>query len=89
MAQRDWQSRDTHVLGVFLGSDEGDPVVFLLNPTAEPVTFRLPPRRFGLEWALELSTALPDAAEELYRGRAAVEVARPLARFSSAASGRR
>ena len=62
------------MLGVFLGSDEGDPVVFLLNPTAEPVTFRLPPRRFGLEWGLELSTALPDAAGELYRGRAAVEV---------------
>ncbi len=74
MAQRDWQSSDTHVLGVFLGSEEGDPVVFLLNPTAEPVTFRLPPRRFGFEWVLELSTALPDAAGELYRGRAAVEV---------------
>ena len=74
MAQRDWQSPDTHVLGVFLSSDEGDSVVFLLNPTANTVTFRLPPRRFGLEWTHELSTALPEAAGELYRGRAAVEV---------------
>jgi glycogen operon protein len=75
MAQRDWQTPETHELGVYLNSDEGDSVVFLLNPTPEAVTFRLPPRRFGFEWTLELATAMPDAADEVYRGRAAVEVA--------------
>ncbi len=74
MAQRDWQSHDTHELGVYLGNDEGDSVVFLLNPTSNPVTFRMPPRRFGYEWTLELASALTDAAGELFRGRAAVEV---------------
>jgi glycogen operon protein len=87
MAQRDWQSGDTRELGVFLNGDltgivspHGEPVsddsfVLLLNPTPEPLAFRLPPRRFGLEWALELSTVEPEAGAEHFLGRATVEVA--------------
>ena len=39
-----------------------------MNAEPDPVVFRLPPRRFGLEWALELSTAHPDATGETYAG---------------------
>ena len=46
----------------------------LLNATPDPVAFRLPPRRFGLEWALELSTADPDGGGEPYPGRSTLEV---------------
>jgi isoamylase len=86
MAQRDWQSRDFRELGVFLNGEEtgivdshGEPVVddsfvVLLNATAEDMVFRLPPRRFGSEWELELSTADPDAGAERYPGRASVDV---------------
>ena len=42
------------------------------TPTPEPLVYRLPPRRFGLEWELELTTADPDAAGETYRGRSSV-----------------
>ena len=71
MAQRDWQSDDLRRLGIFLNGQEtgltgpggepqsGSSFVLLVNPDPELVTFRLPPRRFGLEWALELSTAHP------------------------------
>jgi glycogen operon protein len=81
MAQRDWQDHGVRELGVFLNGEEtgitterGEPVhddsfVVLLNPTPEPVAFRLPPRRFGLEWALELSTAAPDDGHDHLPGR--------------------
>ncbi len=75
MTQRDWHMEDARELGLFLSGAEHDSFMFLLNPTSEPVTFRLPPRRFGFEWTLELSTFEPGAAGEFYRGRAAVEVA--------------
>ena len=87
MAQRDWQNDDLRRLGIFLNGQEtgltgpegesqsGSSFVLLVNPDHDLVTFRLPPRRFGLEWALELSTATPEAAGELYRGRSPVEVA--------------
>ena len=57
----------------------GDPVVddsfvVLLNATPDAVEFRLPPRRFGLEWELELATAEPEARGERLPGRSAVEV---------------
>jgi glycogen operon protein len=86
MAQRDWHSPDTRELGVFLNGEEtgivdprGEPVVdesfvVLLNATPDPVAFRLPPRRFGLEWALELSTADPDGGGEPYPGRSTLDV---------------
>ena len=38
-----------------------DTFLLLFNADHEPVTFTLPARRFGLRWALELSTAEPRA----------------------------
>jgi isoamylase len=78
MAQRDWQSDGTRVLGVFLNGDHaetpGGSFVAIVNATPDPLEFRLPPRRFALEWTLELSTADPDAHGIPYRGRSAIEV---------------
>jgi glycogen operon protein len=92
MAHRDWQNQELRELGVFLNGDElgltttgGEPVVddsfaVLLNATPEDVVFRLPPRRFGLEWELCLSTARPAAEPDRLPGRASLEVpARSLA----------
>jgi isoamylase len=71
MARRDWDSG--RALGVFLNGEEipdrtpdGGEIVdssflVLLNPTADPLAFRLPPARFARRWLLELSTADPDA----------------------------
>jgi glycogen operon protein len=87
MAQRDWQNPELRELGVFLNGDElglttgaGDPVdddsfSILLNATPAAVEFRLPPRRFGLEWELELATVDAGAGGSRVPGRAAVEVA--------------
>ena len=87
MAQRDWQNEELRRLGIFLNGQEtglsgpdGEPLsggsfVLLVNADPELVTFRLPPRRFGLEWALELSTAEPEAAAEPYPARSPVEIA--------------
>ncbi len=86
MAQRDWQGPEFRELGVFLNGEltgivdprgeavADDSFVVLLNPTPEEVVFRLPPRRFGLDWELELSTTDPDARAERYPGRSGVEV---------------
>jgi glycogen operon protein len=85
MAQRDWQSDETRVVGIFLNGEttglvtpDGEPITggsfcAIVNATPDPVDFRLPPRRFALEWALELTTADPEA-EGAYRGRSAIEV---------------
>jgi isoamylase len=71
MTIRDWDSPDSHALGVFLNGEALTDVTprgehqrdesFLLMFSAyyEPVTFRIPARRFGTRWALELSTAEP------------------------------
>jgi glycogen operon protein len=86
MAQREWQTPEMRELGVFLNGEElgltttgGEPVVddsfaVLLNATPEDVVFRLPPRRFGLEWELVLSTANPDLEADRLPGRSALEV---------------
>ena len=70
MAQRDWH--ELRHLGVFLNGQEtdlvtheGEPIVddsfiVFVNAEPEPLVFRLPPRRFGLEWMLELTTAHPE-----------------------------
>ncbi|HKO29232.1 MAG TPA: hypothetical protein VJU80_17365, partial [Solirubrobacteraceae bacterium] len=72
MTRRDWQGGE-HVLGLFLngkeiltpgprGEDvEDDSFVVLFNAEGEDRTFTLPRRRFGAQWALELSTADPEA----------------------------
>ena len=73
MTQRDWQ-QNGHVIGLFLNGQEfpyrgrtgeqivDDSFLLLINGYHEDMTFTLPGRRFGKSWALELSTADPDAA---------------------------
>ena len=87
MNRRDWESADVQIVGLFLNGQEigsrtpeGEPVVddsflLLLNARSEPVTFTLPPRRFGAAWEVELQTTDPDAQAATYpaRGEAAVE----------------
>ena len=74
MARREWES-DTKTIGLFLNGEEiptlnrrGERVLdesflLLFNAGLEPVTYRLPPRRFGARWKLELSTAEPELRE--------------------------
>jgi isoamylase len=86
MTQRDWRRDDGHALGVFLNGAEvrrlsqrghrlvDNSFVLLFNAHHEPLAFTLPPRRFGTRWALELSTAEPDAAEGAFTARGVVPV---------------
>jgi glycogen operon protein len=86
MTQKDWTREDAHALGVFLNGQEipartqrGEPIadhsfLILLNAHYEPITFTLPARRFGLRWALELSTADPNAEQAILQARAEVHV---------------
>jgi glycogen operon protein len=72
MTRRDWNSGEP-VLGMFLngreidtpgthGEDiEDDSFFVLFNAHWEDRTVTLPRRRFGARWALELSTADPEA----------------------------
>jgi glycogen operon protein len=72
MTRRNWQDGE-HVLGMFLNGREittpgpfGEDVVddsflVLFNGHYEDRSFILPRRRFGAQWALELSTADPSA----------------------------
>jgi glycogen operon protein len=73
MTQRDWQQTG-QVIGLFLNGQEfpyrgrhgerivDDSFLLLINGHHEDMTFVLPGRRYGQTWALELSTADPDAA---------------------------
>jgi glycogen operon protein len=75
MTQRDWRNTDGHAIGVFLNGDElnmttqsgeeleDESFLVLFNAHHEPLTFRLPTRRFGARWKLELSTAEPELEE--------------------------
>jgi isoamylase len=75
MTQRDWRNGEARAIGVFLNGDElrtktrqGEEVrdesfLLLFNAHHEPVTFRLPTRRFGTRWKLELSTLEPGLEE--------------------------
>jgi isoamylase len=72
MTQADWSRGDAFALGAFLNGSEiptvtahGEPVtddsfIVIFNAWREPVTFVLPPTRFGRRWAHELSTAKPE-----------------------------
>ncbi|HEX2044842.1 MAG TPA: hypothetical protein VHF23_04335, partial [Gaiellaceae bacterium] len=76
MTRRDWQNGEARALGVFLNGEEigrktpegervlDDSFLLLLNAHHEPVTFTLPPRRFGARWAVELSTVEPERRDE-------------------------
>ena len=73
MTRRDWDNTDARAIGVFLNGDElqaetrsGDEVrddsfLLLFNAYFDDVTFRLPARRLGLRWKLELRTGRFDA----------------------------
>ena len=85
MTRRDWQDGE-HVLGLFLngkeidspgprGQDiEDDSFLLLFNAHPEDRVFTLPRRRFGAQWALELSTAEPEAEPGSARYGARTEV---------------
>ena len=73
MTRKDWERGDASAIGAFLNgaeimaeTREGEPIVddsflVIFNAWQDPLTFRLPPVRFGRRWALELSTADPGA----------------------------
>ncbi|HVV58233.1 MAG TPA: glycogen debranching protein GlgX [Gaiellaceae bacterium] len=68
MTRRDWDNGDARAIGVFLNGDEldietqrGDEVrddsfLILFNGHYEDMRFRLPARRFGTRWEIELAT---------------------------------
>jgi glycogen operon protein len=68
MTRRDWDNKDARAIGVFLNGDEldaqspygeelrDDSFLLLFNSHFEEITFRLPARRFGTHWELELAT---------------------------------
>jgi isoamylase len=86
MTQRDWGRGDLGTIGLFLNGDEiptvsskGEEVVdesflLLFNAQHEPVTFKLPVRRFGARWKLEFSTAEPHLEEGEFSFAAREEV---------------
>ena len=86
MTIRDWHQEPGRTLGVFLNGDEiasrtahgedivDDSFLLLLNAHFEPVTFRLPTRRFGARWEAVLATG-DGAPEGPVGARADVQVA--------------
>jgi glycogen operon protein len=80
MARRDWDS-ERGAVGLFLNGDEirgrtrdgervrDDSFLVFFNAHPEPVTFLLPPRRFGARWELTLSTADPGAETTVHAAR--------------------
>jgi len=72
LTQRDWERHDLRSFGLFLNGQapsyfgvhgeeiRDDSWLLIFNAEPEEVTFRLPSRRFGARWELELSTAEPD-----------------------------
>ncbi len=88
MTRRDWQDGE-RVLGMFINGDEfpipdpegeeihDDSFVILFNAHHEDRTFVLPRRRFGAQWALELSTADPAAEAGSVHHDARAEVPAP------------
>jgi glycogen operon protein len=68
MTRRDWDNTQARAIGVFLNGEElgaetrrGDEVrdesfLLLFNAHYEDISFRLPARRFGSRWEVELST---------------------------------
>jgi len=68
MTRRDWDNTGSRAIGVFLNGDEiraetahgeevrDDSFLVLFNAHFEDIPFRLPARRFGTRWAVELST---------------------------------
>jgi glycogen operon protein len=73
MTRRDWDNTNARAIGVFLNGDEvgsearhgeelrDDSFLLLFNAHYEEIAFRLPARRFGTRWELELSTGVVQA----------------------------
>lgn len=71
MTPRDWEEGAERCVGLFLNGEElshpegeGESAraasfLVLVNASAEPRPFVLPPRRFGASWVIELDTARP------------------------------
>jgi glycogen operon protein len=76
MTRRNWQDDGARCLGVFLngqelpGTDDAgeritdDSFLVLFNGGGEEMGFRLPTRRFGAMWTVELTSAEPDLMPE-------------------------
>jgi len=72
MTRRDWENGDARAIGVFMNGDEvqmearrgeelrDDSFLLLFNAHFEDISFRLPARRFGLHWEIELTTGRCD-----------------------------
>ena len=72
MTRRDWENAEARAIGVFLNGDEvqaearrgeelrDDSFLLLFNAHFEDVPFRLPARRFGTRWEIELATGRCD-----------------------------
>src|SRR4051812_25050890 len=68
MTRRDWDNTGSRAIGVFLNGEElrsetshgaeerDDSFLLLFNAHFEDISFRLPARRFGTRWTVELST---------------------------------
>ena len=86
MTRRDWDRGDALTLGVFLNGQEmptrtpdGRPIgddsfLLLFNAYHDPIAFRLPARRFGLRWEVELDSFEPAGNGRTYPPRAPLEV---------------
>ena len=72
MTRRDWDNTRARAIGVFLNGDElraetkrgeevrDDSFLLLFNAHYEEISFRLPARRFGTRWEVELATGRAD-----------------------------
>jgi len=94
MTRRDWDNAETRAIGVFLNGDElntetrfgeevrDDSFLLLFNAFFEDISFRLPARRLGLHWQIELATGRVEAdrlrpgAEVLVEARSLVVLRR-------------
>ena len=85
LAQADWGS-ESRTLGCFLNgeggadpslwgeADRGDSFLVLVNGDRDPVSFKLPPARFGGGWRVELTTADAGADPAIASAGALVEL---------------
>ncbi len=90
MTRRDWDNAEARAIGVFLNGEElraetrhgaelsDDSFLMLFNAHFEDISFRLPARRFGTHWEVELATGRCEA-ERLVPGADVVVEARSLA----------
>jgi len=86
MTQRDWRNPEGRAIGVFLNGDEvarmtwrGQEVrdysfLLLFNAHHSPVSFRLPTRRFGARWEVELATTAEQPDPGPYSARDTLDV---------------